>query len=53
MCIFEEEMKVSINMHMDDDRRIVHNVMVQILQIFLTISKLPDSIDQLLLSLVV
>jgi hypothetical protein len=38
MRIFEKEMKVSIHMHVNDDGSIVHNVMMQILQIFLFVS---------------
>lgn len=31
VCIFEEEMKVSIDVHVYDDWSIMHNIMVQIL----------------------
>jgi hypothetical protein len=38
MRILEKEMKVGVYMHVNDDRSIVHNVMVQVLQILLLIA---------------
>jgi hypothetical protein len=36
--IFEEEMEVGIDMHVNDDWSVVNNVMVQVLEVFLGIA---------------
>ena len=46
-------MEVSVDMHVDDNRRVVNDVVMQIGQIFFRVSELADSIIQQFLSSVV
>lgn len=39
VSIFQEEVKVRVNMHVDDDRSVVYDVVMQILKIFLWVTE--------------
>jgi hypothetical protein len=53
VCIFEEEMKMGVDMHVYDDWSIMHNIMVQILEVLLSVSQFFYSLHQGLFSSVV
>jgi hypothetical protein len=53
MRIFEEEMKMGVDMHVYDDWSIMHNIMVQILEVLLSVSQFFYSLHQSLFSSVV
>lgn len=45
MSIFQEKVKMSINMHVNNDRSIVDNIMMQILKVLYCIPKFFDSLS--------
>lgn len=46
MGVLKEEVEVSVDMHVDDDWSIVHDVVMQIFQILLSVSKFLDPLHQ-------
>lgn len=49
MCVFEEEVKMSVHMHVNDDGSIMYDVMMKIFEIALSVAKLSDPLQQLFL----
>ena len=53
VSIFDKEVKMGIDVHVDDNWSIVHNVMVQVLKVLLWVSEFGNSVNKRLFSSVV